>query len=403
MNMQMAGHDRTEPPPDPTEEELAEYELKRMQHENALTETWQVQHQIEQRIFDIRHANRPDKPLLLYREKHISWLMRSLQCLPRSSDAFDALQGWAAFWIVHSLDVLGASIPLPIASLLCEHLASFKDPIGGGYGGGPGQSSHLASTFSVIMAMCALGTDEALMSIDRESLTRFVLDMKQPDGSFRVSIGGEIDVRASYCAIAVASILGLLEGDDAEQITRGSSSFLKSLQGFDGGMGGEPGTESHGGNTYCGLAALAILEELEAIDAEAMLDWAVMRQMGYEGGFQGRTNKLVDSCYSFWVGALFPLLATRKGASAQTGKMFDADALQRYVLECAQLENGGLRDKPGTARDFMHSCYALSGLSIAQHYGGAKYDSKNEVKKVHPAVNLTLERYAHAREFFRAS
>jgi protein farnesyltransferase subunit beta len=36
--------------------------------------------------------------------------------------------------------------------------------------------------------------------------------------------------------------------------------------------------------------------------------WAVARQMRLEGGFQGRTNKLVDGCYSFWVGGVFPLL-----------------------------------------------------------------------------------------------
>jgi prenyltransferase beta subunit len=30
--------------------------------------------------------------------------------------------------------------------------------------------------------------------------------------------------------------------------------------------------------------------------------------MTFEGGFQGRTNKLVDGCYSFWVGALIPLI-----------------------------------------------------------------------------------------------
>ncbi len=27
-----------------------------------------------------------------------------------------------------------------------------------------------------------------------------------------------------------------------------------------------------------------------------------------EGGFMGRTNKLVDGCYSFWQGGIFPLL-----------------------------------------------------------------------------------------------
>lgn len=30
--------------------------------------------------------------------------------------------------------------------------------------------------------------------------------------------------------------------------------------------------------------------------------------MKLEGGFQGRTNKLVDGCYSFWQGGSFPSL-----------------------------------------------------------------------------------------------
>lgn len=30
--------------------------------------------------------------------------------------------------------------------------------------------------------------------------------------------------------------------------------------------------------------------------------------MKFEGGFQGRTNKLVDGCYSFWQGAAFPMI-----------------------------------------------------------------------------------------------
>ena len=27
-----------------------------------------------------------------------------------------------------------------------------------------------------------------------------------------------------------------------------------------------------------------------------------------EGGFNGRTNKLIDSCYSFWQGSIFNML-----------------------------------------------------------------------------------------------
>jgi protein farnesyltransferase subunit beta len=78
--------------------------------------------------------------------------------------------------------------------------------------------------------------------------------------------------------------------------------------------------------------------------------------MTTEGGFQGRTNKLVDGCYSFWQGGVFPLLdqayvsKTRSVdaivASEVSGWMFDEDALQKYILVCCQ-DAGGLRDKPG--------------------------------------------------------
>lgn len=36
--------------------------------------------------------------------------------------------------------------------------------------------------------------------------------------------------------------------------------------------------------------------------------WTINRQMRFEGGFQGRTNKLVDGCYSFWQGGAFPII-----------------------------------------------------------------------------------------------
>ena len=40
--------------------------------------------------------------------------------------------------------------------------------------------------------------------------------------------------------------------------------------------------------------------------------------MAGQGGFQGRTNKLVDGCYSFWQGGCFPLL---HAALAERGDM----------------------------------------------------------------------------------
>lgn len=74
--------------------------------------------------------------------------------------------------------------------------------------------------------------------------------------------------------------------------------------------------------------------------------------MRFEGGFQGRTNKLVDGCYSFWQGGAFPIvhkiLAQSKENNALDTErwLFHQEALQEYILICCQNSTGGLIDKP---------------------------------------------------------
>ena len=57
---------------------------------------------------------------------------------------------------------------------------------------------------------------------------------------------------------------------------------------------------------------------------------------------QGRTNKLVDGCYSFWQGGLLPLLhkmvaETGDKNSLPSQWLFDQTALQEYLLICCQV------------------------------------------------------------------
>jgi len=103
--------------------------------------------------------------------------------------------------------------------------------------------------------------------------------------------------------------------------------------------------------------------------------------MKLEGGFQGRINKLVDGCYSFWQGGSFPLLEAIYTKNNEpfgnndinklyinnkyfniiyiinkyyflllfyldTCGFFDREALQEYILLCCQNQCGGLLDKP---------------------------------------------------------
>ncbi len=91
------------------------------------------------------------------------------------------------------------------------------------------------------------------------------------------------------------------------------------------------------------------------MDVPSLLSWLSARQYAPEGGFAGRTNKLVDGCYSHWVGSCWPLIQTaldgpqdaRGRPRSAVGNLYSREGLTRYILGCCQSKNGGLRDKPG--------------------------------------------------------
>lgn len=76
----------------------------------------------------------------------------------------------------------------------------------GGYGGGPGQFPHLATTYAAVMSLISIGTESALASIDRVKLRNFFITLRQPNGSFSMHRTGEADIRGAYCAISTAMI-----------------------------------------------------------------------------------------------------------------------------------------------------------------------------------------------------
>jgi protein farnesyltransferase subunit beta len=116
------------------------------------------------------------------------------------------------------------------------------------------------------------------------------------------------------------------------------------------------------------------------LDLNALTRWLSARQKAPDAGFAGRTNKLVDGCYSHWVGGCWSFIsAALNGASATklpAEDLWSRDALSRYLLCCAQVprdENekpnsrkGGFRDKPGKNVDGYHTNYGLAGLGAAQ-------------------------------------
>ncbi|KAL3924804.1 MAG: hypothetical protein SGILL_000814 [Bacillariaceae sp.] len=347
----------------------------------------------------------------------------------------------------------------------------------GGFGGGPGQLAHAATTYAAVLALCILATDDddkdggvdkdieaekeehystlaqEMLHTIRIPLYRWLVSLQEADsGAYRMHHDGEVDVRATYTIMTCAKLLGLLEG------SHGSINVLKrpqvvdfvvSCQTFEGGMGGEPFSEAHGGYTFCGVAALQIMGSLHStsesdsnnhssIDIAALQGWLARRQMSYEGGFSGRSNKLVDGCYSFWQGgataiassctsaenkkqedpwlkSYYDSIAVTDASSSSSSSMgidtlpfpllFDVSLLERYILLCAQEVQGGLRDKPSKSRDFYHTCYNLSGLSVAQHCSDdgkdASYGDTTQTRlaPTHPCYNIRIDRAAKILAF----
>lgn len=334
--------------------------------------------------------------------------MKGLQTLSESYESLDASRPWLCYWILHGLELLGIPVSDSLNSRVVEFLRRCQHP-DGGYGGGPDQLPHLAPTYAAICALCIIGTEQAFESIDRKLLQSFLMKVRLSDGSFCMHEGGECDIRGAYCAATVARLTGIA----TLEMFDGTAEWIVRCQTYEGGFAGGPGMEAHGGYSFCGLASLVMLGKQHLCDLPALLRWTTARQMSFEGGFQGRTNKLVDGCYSFWQAGALPvihsLLANEGDTALSRDKwMFHQEALQEYVLICCQHSTGGLVDKPGKTKDFYHTCYCLSGLSVAQHFVDGKYTSTrvvgnkdlNEVKPCHPLFNIGLEAVRSAYEYF---
>lgn len=282
--------------------------------------------------------------------------------LPPGMVALDASAPWLLYWIANGLKVMNQSwLGMETQSRIQEKVFRVN-PRGGPFGGGVGQLPHLAGTYATVnaLAICE-NIDGCWDKINRDSIYNWLLSIKREDGGFQTCFRvGEYDTRGIYCALSVASMLGLLTEELCENVIE----FLVGCQNYEGGFGGVPhDDEAHGGYTFCSVASLAILGALGRINVEKLADWCSQRQYNEEKGFSGRSNKLVDVCYSFWVGGTAAILQAHGH-----GNCINQDGLKDYILKCCQMTTRpGIRDKPGTGPDFYHTNYGILGIAITEN------------------------------------
>ncbi|KAK9455594.1 terpenoid cyclases/protein prenyltransferase alpha-alpha toroid [Dipodascopsis uninucleata] len=308
----------------------------------------------------------------LHRKQHLDFLSYPLtEVLPSNFTGLDASKTWLMYWPLLASYLLDPdTITAELSSRIVDSVFACWDAESGGFGGGNGQKAHLAPTYAALNALAIAGNKVAFAKLNRVEIYKWMLTLKQPDGGFKMTEGGEEDIRAVYCAMASASLLGIL----TPQLVEGTANWISRCQTYEGGLGGFPNNEAHGGYTFCGLAALSLLGspiELfpKHLNIDLLLSWLSARQYQPEGGFSGRSNKLVDGCYSWWVGGSWAILEgiLPRILSAPIRPLWSKPDLQKYILYCCQASRGGLRDKPGKSPDYYHSVYNLAGLSECQY------------------------------------
>lgn len=331
--------------------------------------------------------------------KHAKYFVRFLNILPARLASHDSTRVTIAFFAVSGLDVLD-SLHLLSDSFKTDiinwiyNLQVVPKPGARPCGGIQGSSTlnienapdccgldayrwgHLAITYTGIAVLVALGDD--LSRLDRKAIIDGVAAVQRDDGSFSATIdGSEHDMRFVYCAAAICAMLNDWGKVNKRQM---AEYILKSIR-YDYGISQHYEMESHGGTTFCAIAALELSGQLDILTPDVkdkMIRWLIFRQ---QDGFQGRPNKPVDTCYAFWIGAALKILNAFELTSFKDNR--------EYVLSTQDKTVGGFSKWPGSHTDPFHTYFGLCGLSFLQEPG---------LLEVVPSLNISQRAFQRLKQ-----
>ncbi|XP_021674220.1 geranylgeranyl transferase type-2 subunit beta 1 isoform X2 [Hevea brasiliensis] len=268
-----------------------------------------------------------------------------------------------AYWGLTCIDLLGKldvvdSEEVTEWIMQCQHES-------GGFAGNIGHDPHVLYTLSAVQVLALLNK---LNVLDIDKVSNFV-GLQNEDGSFSGDMWGEIDTRFSYVAICCLSLLHRLDKINVEKAVN----YILSCKNVDGGFGCSPGGESHAGQIFCSLAALAITGSLHLVDKDLLGWWLCERQVK-SGGLNGRPEKLPDVCYSWWVLSSLTMI--------DRVHWINKEKLVKFILNCQDKENGGISDRPDDAVDVFHTFFGIAGLALLEYPG---------LKAVDPAYAMPVD------------
>ncbi|OMP81345.1 putative geranylgeranyl transferase type-2 subunit beta [Diplodia seriata] len=304
----------------------------------------------------------PDE-LQLYIDKHVKYI----QSLDTRKDE---LEYWLTehlrlnglYWGLTALHLLGHPDALPHADVLDFVISCLHDD--GGFGAAPGHDAHMLYTVSAVQIIATLDGFEELerrVPGGKGKIGQFIVGLQHETGTFAGDRWGECDTRFLYGAFNALSLLGLMHLANVDKAVE----HIQACANLDGGFGTSPGAESHSGQVFTCVGALAIAGRLDLVDRDRLGGWLSERQRP-NGGLNGRPEKLEDACYSWWV----------LSAMAMIDRLhwIDGSKLASFILKCQDPELGGIADRPGDTVDVFHTHFGLAGLSLVKFAGLKEID-----------------------------
>ena len=244
------------------------------------------------------------------------------------------------YWGLTALHLLGHPDALPRNEtvefvLSCQHE-------NGGFGAAPGHDAHMLYTVSAVQILVMVDAVDELEKRGRGgkekvgeckcqassapwtilTSTPVIANLQdRKSGTFAGDEWGEKDTRFLFGALLALSLLDLLSLVDVPKAV----AHIEACANFDGGYGVSPGAESHSGQIYACLGALAIAGRLDTVDHDRLGSWLSERQLS-SGGLNGRPEKLEDVCYSWWVASSLTII--------QKLHWIDGKKLTSFILSC---------------------------------------------------------------------
>ncbi|KAI5962388.1 CDC43 [Candida pseudojiufengensis] len=218
---------------------------------------------------------------------------------------------------------------------------------------------NLSACFFAIVSLISLGSD--LKRLNREKLMKYLGKCQTKEGGFIPSKFGEPDLRQCYMALLIRQIINNDVNTNNDIDLKSLEAFILERLNFNGGFSSTILDESHLGYTFCAIASLKMLNyPLDKL--KNTRNWLLHRQADSDGGFDGRENKLTDTCYSWWCTGSLALLGD------ENLKLFNHEKAESYLLEKTQNSVvGGFSSRPDATPDPLHSFLALASLSLWNH------------------------------------